>query len=77
MCSLGMNAAQCKQFTEFLLNHFAIQWNLNSCLREITWDVDMKCDLKLAKKFMTEQIPKVYNLKLTKIKMAGVFENNE
>ena len=44
-----MDAKGCKEFSEFLLKEFAKDWNLNSSLREITWDSDFKADVKAAK----------------------------
>ena len=47
--TMGMDAKGCKEFSEFLLKEFAKDWNLNSSLREITWDSDFKADVKAAK----------------------------
>jgi hypothetical protein len=51
---MGMDAKNCIEFSEFLLTEFAKDWNLNSSIREITWDQDFKTDAKAAKKFLTE-----------------------
>ena len=47
--NMGMDAKNCKVFSEFLLKEFAKDWNLNSSIREITWDQDFKADAKAAK----------------------------
>ena len=74
---MGMDAKNCKEFSEFLLKEFAKDWNLNSSVREITWNNDFKADAKSAKKWITESIPKVYNLRLTNLNMAGVFDEKD
>lgn len=75
--NMGMDAKNCKEFSEFLLKEFAKDWNLNSSVREITWDQDFKVDAKTAKKWMTESMLKVYNLRLTKLRMAEVFDEKD
>ena len=45
---MGMDLKNCKEFSEYLLKEFGKDWNLNSSLREITWDVDFKADAKAA-----------------------------
>jgi histidinol phosphatase-like enzyme len=57
MSNMHLDAKECKQFSDYLIQQFGKQWNLNSSIREIVWDEDYKSDVKAAKKFMAEQIP--------------------
>ena len=66
------------KMTEYLLNDlFARDWNLNNTLTEFHWDGDLTIDKQLANKFMKEQIPAVYNMKIKVFSMQDVFDKNE
>lgn len=67
---MGMDEKNCKEFSEYLIKEFEKDWNLNTSIRELTWDSDFKG----GKQWLMETIPNVYNMRLTYIKMAGIFE---
>ena len=39
-------------------------WNLNSKLKELVWNDDLKCSPSTTVKFLTKDLPKMYNMKL-------------
>ena len=65
MSSMKFDKPGALAMTEYLLNDlFGSEWNLNNALTELHWDGDLSIDKALANKFMKEQIPNVYNMKL-------------
>ena len=52
---------------EFFIEHFKKDWNLNSTLRVLIWDDDLKqlqADKQLASKFLEKDLHEIYNLKV-------------
>ena len=65
MSSMKFDKPGALAMTEYLLKDlFGSKWNLNNALTELHWDGDLSIDKELANKFMKEQIPNVYNMKL-------------
>ena len=40
--TMEMSSANCKSMCEFFISHFKKDWNLNSTLRVLIWDDDLK-----------------------------------
>jgi hypothetical protein len=64
--------------TQYLVNDlFGADWNLNNIITVFHWDGDLAIDKDLATKFMKDQIPSVYNIKLKVFSMQDVFVKDE
>ena len=65
--TMQMSSQKCKKMCEFFVNHFKKDWNVNSTLRVLIWDDDLK-DLekssKIASKFLENDLVGIYNLKI-------------
>ena len=63
---------------DYLLNDlFGCDWNLNNNITDLHWDGDLAIDKQMAIKFMKDQIPAVYNIKLKTLSMQDVFDKND
>ena len=71
--NLGMKKRHCKAFMETFLSQCGTEWNLFNSLRELEWNDDLKVSGSTAIKFLEEDIPAIYNNKLRKITMGGIF----
>ena len=73
--AMQMNKANCETIAKTFIDKFNDKWNLQSDLRELIWNDDFNESPTSALKFMGEDIPNIYNLKLWKIGMCGVFKS--
>lgn len=72
--SLGLDRPGCEQVLQCLIKQFNHNWNLESNLQSLTWNSDLKCCEQMASKFLTDTLPKTYNLHLKHLSAQGVFK---
>jgi len=62
--TLGMSKKNCKAIVKLLNDQMNSGWNLDNNLRELIWNDDLKKSPTTAIKFLTKDIPAIYNMKL-------------
>ena len=75
--SLNLNKRACKEIVKAFNESCDINWNLNNNLRELIWNEDLRCSPSTALKFTCKDLPNIYNLKLQKLRLQGVFRTLE
>ena len=70
-----MTKKNCKLIIKTMVDQFEVDWNLNNELRELIWNDDLKCSPSTTVKFLTKELPSIYNLKFKRIFMNGVLRS--
>ena len=74
--SLGMSKAYCKELVALFLQMMNEGWNLDNGLKELVWNEDLKKSPSTSLKFLSVDLPKIYNLRLIKLEMRGVLKKS-
>jgi len=62
--TMGMSKSNCKELVATFLKLMNFGWNVDNNLRELIWNDDLKKSPSSTLKFLSAELPKIYNIKL-------------